>query len=748
MKPFYKLLFATMTVLCLVSIAEAQKIISTDQKSTFLGPKSLTFRAFDNNLNGTDSDYLILTNTVYIHYGTKFSLTNANFTVRNSGNVWLPNQGNELATVEFEYLGLDPIPPGSNLCIFIGPEGVIDVIEIYLDGHSDPNIFGISGSSAASINLPTTETSTLYITQGTWAESELGEFTLGGNVVDGLGIGISDSQWQAQGAPGELDPHGGGLGTGGNGPGDYWGVLQCNGEIYICDYLSLQPYVENWVLSQTGDLGDPHNDPSELCDELCDLLCTDCDFSVQIEIQVQRDPFHDCTAVAAAVSCDPPFNYEWQKKINGEWISLIFATSEDGTIADFTDIYRNEEYRLVVRCSDYCTKISNVVSFHGCPDEPCLSNISGYQNYCHLSVTVTDCTTATYQWYALLDGSYLPIPSANTAHYTASQAGEYIVLVSGCDGCEELVWNFNIEPTNIKTFVEDVDLCSYAVCVLTTADSILNITVVVEDTIDLNNESNFSFNYPNTILGLEVMTNDINFWLDSKGYYGDAYVAGESPKCKNGLLLIIEDTDVIFEDIIYSIPTTNSDAQIVTAEWEEFDCKTEVIGFKLLAISDCENYTAISWSTGETGEFIIVDAPGTYSASVNCGNGCIMTESITIINDPSSQSLAISEHHVPNFYELQKPKVEDVDIRASGIKVYPNPGRGLYTVEVESGNHESISLSLFSTTGILMKSFGPIVAQNGKVKASIDIQDLQAGIYLLKANELRTENVSKVILIK
>jgi len=78
----------------------------------------------------------------------------------------------------------------------------------------------------------------------------------------------------------------------------------------------------------------------------------------------------------------------------------------------------------------------------------------------------------------LIDGVYVVIPNETLPFYTADHGGDYRVEVYSCPNCDELFWDFHIEPTNIKTFVETVDLCSYKVCISTKADFILNITVI------------------------------------------------------------------------------------------------------------------------------------------------------------------------------------------------------------------------------------------------------------------------------
>ncbi|NLD45091.1 MAG: PKD domain-containing protein, partial [Chloroflexi bacterium] len=50
---------------------------------------------------------------------------------------------------------------------------------------------------------------------------------------------------------------------------------------------------------------------------------------------------------------------------------------------------------------------------------------------------------------------------------------------------------------------------------------------------------------------------------------------------------------------------------------------------------------AYAWSTGETGESIVVDAPGTYSVTVTGANGCSGRDDITITQDISVPSVAI-----------------------------------------------------------------------------------------------------------
>ncbi|MFW6095865.1 MAG: T9SS type A sorting domain-containing protein, partial [Bacteroidota bacterium] len=76
------------------------------------------------------------------------------------------------------------------------------------------------------------------------------------------------------------------------------------------------------------------------------------------------------------------------------------------------------------------------------------------------------------------------------------------------------------------------------------------------------------------------------------------------------------------------------------------------------------------------------------------------------------------------------------------VNVYPNPGNGNYSIELDSEMNESINVMVFNAVGKLVyqKKY-----QNPSSKETINITNQNDGIYFLKVTSNKTEKVIKLI---
>lgn len=132
------------------------------------------------------------------------------------------------------------------------------------------------------------------------------------------------------------------------------------------------------------------------------------------------------------------------------------------------------------------------------------------------------------------------------------------------------------------------------------------------------------------------------------------------------------------------------------------------------------------WSTGETTRTITVNplATTTYTVTATGGNGCVDTDSITVIVNPISSANALSQ--------------------IKTINVYPKPVHGILHVELEVQDVKAISLSLLNQMGVFAAQ-ELVLPVDGLIRYQLDITTLPPGFYFLMVRTSQGETLIEKI---
>ena len=130
------------------------------------------------------------------------------------------------------------------------------------------------------------------------------------------------------------------------------------------------------------------------------------------------------------------------------------------------------------------------------------------------------------------------------------------------------------------------------------------------------------------------------------------------------------------------------------------------VGEDGVTISAPEGYSSYVWSTGDTTRTITVTTNGTYQAWVPHGIGMV-----------GSYPVEISE------------VVNDDELAASTLKVFPNPTREALNIHLSSDREMVYSLELYDTNGRrIWYSAGPLSVPDTR----IDVSSFTSGLYYLR----------------
>jgi hypothetical protein len=134
-------------------------------------------------------------------------------------------------------------------------------------------------------------------------------------------------------------------------------------------------------------------------------------------------------------------------------------------------------------------------------------------------------------------------------------------------------------------------------------------------------------------------------------------------------------------------------------------------------------YVDYFWTTGENTQTVSVNSPDVYWTFVFTGS-CVLMDSVVV--DVETCGSGIDEN-----YSQQS------------IKVYPNPGDGLMTVEMPVAENELITLYVFDVLGHEIYSDN-IETNNTTFK--FDISGLEPGIYYLKIDTGKSQYLHKLFI--
>ncbi len=136
-------------------------------------------------------------------------------------------------------------------------------------------------------------------------------------------------------------------------------------------------------------------------------------------------------------------------------------------------------------------------------------------------------------------------------------------------------------------------------------------------------------------------------------------------------------------------------------------------------------YASYLWQNGSGGQTCIANNPGWYSVTVSNSDGCLATDSVYLVSLTGIEDAAAT----------------------TGINVYPNPTGGIVHLEA-SGIQTAEILDLNGRLVILIdgsEQSAGMISQD-LVSATIDLSNLNDGVYFLKVNCRQTVHYSRIIL--
>ncbi|MBC8053540.1 MAG: T9SS type A sorting domain-containing protein [Sphingobacteriaceae bacterium] len=111
-----------------------------------------------------------------------------------------------------------------------------------------------------------------------------------------------------------------------------------------------------------------------------------------------------------------------------------------------------------------------------------------------------------------------------------------------------------------------------------------------------------------------------------------------------------------------------------------------------------------------------VDAAGNSSLASN-----IAISANGVIKENSSSALSLNDLALVSLTN-----------NAEGLSTYPNPSQGNFSLNVNSSQNGKITISIFNTSGMLIKTFSDL--KNGVYQKEISLTGLAAGTYVVRVN--------------
>ncbi len=137
---------------------------------------------------------------------------------------------------------------------------------------------------------------------------------------------------------------------------------------------------------------------------------------------------------------------------------------------------------------------------------------------------------------------------------------------------------------------------------------------------------------------------------------------------------------------------------------------------------EAESY---AWSTGESTASIDVTAGGLYTVTIGNTEGCLSTDSTTVIEQPC---VGIAE-----------------DESSIAIDLYPNPNRGAFTLNIDNASSDQLSYRFMSLDGKLVQD-GKLVLSNGNGTKEFQFTQLSSGMYFMSITTNQKVIIKRVII--
>lgn len=138
-----------------------------------------------------------------------------------------------------------------------------------------------------------------------------------------------------------------------------------------------------------------------------------------------------------------------------------------------------------------------------------------------------------------------------------------------------------------------------------------------------------------------------------------------------------------------------------------------------LLIDAGPGFLSYSWNTGDTGQAVpVTKADSIYIVTVTDQNSCSASDTVKVIVDVCTS-------------------IQDFGSEL-GIKVYPNPSKGLFNIELNGNFKENVRLKIFDVSGKVV--FEKIIdVEDPRMLLNIDLSGTSNGVYFIQM-----ENRSKL----
>ncbi len=225
-------------------LGEANIRVWNHLSSTKLGPKDLIFIGYDNEISATGNDKIVLFNVPPIGKNTSFSIANL-IPADSTGRHYAVQNDTLFSSYEIEYTSSTPIPPFSKISFQIervAGSTAIESIEDFTINGLPTFDFIVTYTGMAlngNINLNSSSSSSLLLFSGSILKISNNYFELQGNMLDGISFTPTANQTILNEINSIVNL---------NILGSSFGFLKCNGDKYLCDFLSTTSLSQSWYV--------------------------------------------------------------------------------------------------------------------------------------------------------------------------------------------------------------------------------------------------------------------------------------------------------------------------------------------------------------------------------------------------------------------------------------------------------------------------------------------------------------------
>jgi hypothetical protein len=113
-------------------------------------------------------------------------------------------------------------------------------------------------------------------------------------------------------------------------------------------------------------------------------------------------------------------------------------------------------------------------------------------------------------------------------------------------------------------------------------------------------------------------------------------------------------------------------------------------------------------------------------------------------NEAGVLELQVANSNLGNTNSIDAVNFDKSASQNEKVKIYPNPSDGIFTIEINKTESNKVSVEILDITGKLVyRNDYPVL---GNLKETIDLQNLNKGMYFLRVKEGEKISTVKIIL--